>query len=97
MREISELIYETCKTYLLTQGKFLAILEIFIAAIIVLYFGFILLIAFNKSLMGSLIRPGLSVGILMGAMVIVLSWLLTWLYVRWMNAHYDPELRDLSK
>ena len=39
MREISELIYETCKTYLLTQGKFIAILEIFIAAIIVLYFG----------------------------------------------------------
>jgi uncharacterized membrane protein (DUF485 family) len=67
------------------------------AAIIVLYFGFILLIAFNKALMGSLIRPGLSVGILMGAMVIVVSWLLTWLYVRWMNAHYDPELRDLSK
>jgi K(+)-stimulated pyrophosphate-energized sodium pump len=39
MREISELIYETCKTYLLTQGRFIAILEIFIAAIIVLYFG----------------------------------------------------------
>ena len=39
MREISELIYETCKTYLLTQGKFIAILEIFIAAVIVLYFG----------------------------------------------------------
>jgi K(+)-stimulated pyrophosphate-energized sodium pump len=39
MREISELIYETCKTYLVTQGKFLAILEIFIAVIIVLYFG----------------------------------------------------------
>ena len=41
MREISELIYETCKTYLQTQGKFLAILWIFIAAIIVLYFGFL--------------------------------------------------------
>jgi K(+)-stimulated pyrophosphate-energized sodium pump len=39
MREISELIYETCKTYLITQGRFLAILEIFIAVIIVLYFG----------------------------------------------------------
>jgi len=39
MREISELIYETCKTYLITQGRFLAILEIFIAAVIVLYFG----------------------------------------------------------
>ncbi|HYE75315.1 MAG TPA: sodium-translocating pyrophosphatase [Blastocatellia bacterium] len=42
MREISELIYETCKTYLITQGKFILILEAFIAVIIVLYFGFLL-------------------------------------------------------
>src|SRR6202051_4186294 len=40
MREISELIYETCKTYLVTQGKFLMILEVFIGAMIVVYFGF---------------------------------------------------------
>ena len=39
MRDISELIYETCKTYLVTQGKFLALLWIFIAAIIVWYFN----------------------------------------------------------
>jgi K(+)-stimulated pyrophosphate-energized sodium pump len=39
MREVSELIYETCKTYLATQGKFLMVLEIFIAVIIVFYFG----------------------------------------------------------
>jgi K(+)-stimulated pyrophosphate-energized sodium pump len=39
MREISELIYETCKTYLFTQGKFLMLLWVFIAAVIVLYFG----------------------------------------------------------
>jgi K(+)-stimulated pyrophosphate-energized sodium pump len=39
MREISELIYETCKTYLVTQGKFLLILELFIGVIIVVYFG----------------------------------------------------------
>ncbi|HXY01940.1 MAG TPA: sodium-translocating pyrophosphatase, partial [Terriglobales bacterium] len=39
MREISELIYETCKTYLVTQGKFLLFLWVFIAIIIVLYFG----------------------------------------------------------
>ena len=39
MRDISELIYETCKTYLVTQGKFLLLLWIFIAIIIVLYFG----------------------------------------------------------
>ncbi len=39
MLEISELIYETCKTYLITQGKFLLILEIFIGVIIAFYFG----------------------------------------------------------
>jgi K(+)-stimulated pyrophosphate-energized sodium pump len=42
MAEISALIYETCKTYLVTQGKFIAILEIFIAVVIVLYFGVLL-------------------------------------------------------
>ncbi|MFZ3330653.1 MAG: sodium-translocating pyrophosphatase [Candidatus Acidiferrales bacterium] len=42
MREISELIYETCKTYLTTQGKFLLLLEAFIAVVIVLYFGLLL-------------------------------------------------------
>jgi K(+)-stimulated pyrophosphate-energized sodium pump len=39
MREISELIYETCKTYLITQGKFIMLLWVFIAAIVVAYFG----------------------------------------------------------
>src|ERR1051325_5140304 len=39
MREISELIYETCKTYLITQGKFIVLLWVFIALIIILYFG----------------------------------------------------------
>jgi K(+)-stimulated pyrophosphate-energized sodium pump len=42
MAEISELIYETCKTYLVTQGKLLLILEAFIAVVIVLYFGILL-------------------------------------------------------
>jgi len=39
MREISELIYETCKTYLVTQGKFILLLEVFIGIIMVFYFG----------------------------------------------------------
>ena len=39
MREISELIYETCKTYLINQGKFLLILEVFIGVIMAFYFG----------------------------------------------------------
>src|SRR5206468_9267426 len=41
MREISELIYETCKTYLITQGKFIMLLEVFIGAIMIVYFGFL--------------------------------------------------------
>src|ERR1051326_172778 len=41
MREISELIYETCKTYLTTQGKFILLLEVFIGAIMVVYFGWL--------------------------------------------------------
>jgi K(+)-stimulated pyrophosphate-energized sodium pump len=41
MREISEMIYETCKTYLVTQGKFILLLWAFIAVIIALYFGYL--------------------------------------------------------
>jgi K(+)-stimulated pyrophosphate-energized sodium pump len=50
MREVSELIYETCKTYLATQGKFLCVLEALIAVIIVFYFGFLLGFEFYKVL-----------------------------------------------
>ncbi|HET8633925.1 MAG TPA: sodium-translocating pyrophosphatase [Gemmatimonadales bacterium] len=39
MREVSELIYETCKAYLIQQGRFLMLLELFIGVVIVLYFG----------------------------------------------------------
>ena len=39
MREISELIYETCKTYLITQGKFILLLELFIGVIMIFYFA----------------------------------------------------------
>jgi len=39
MREVSDIIYETCKTYLLQQGRLLVILEVFIGAWIVYYFG----------------------------------------------------------
>lgn len=67
------------------------------AAMVLVYFGFILLIAFNKPLMGTLLLPGLSVGVLLGALVIVVSWLLTWIYVRWANAHYDAEIRELLR
>ena len=48
MLEVSELIYETCKTYLVTQGKFLFILWIFIAIIILFYFGYLMHFSFDK-------------------------------------------------
>jgi K(+)-stimulated pyrophosphate-energized sodium pump len=48
MREVSELIYETCKTYLVTQGKFILLLELFIGTIIVIYFGWLRHLDFAK-------------------------------------------------
>ncbi|MBF0532820.1 MAG: sodium-translocating pyrophosphatase [Candidatus Omnitrophica bacterium] len=48
MKEISELIYETCKTYLITQGKFLLILEAIIGVVIVAYFGWLRHFVFGK-------------------------------------------------
>jgi uncharacterized membrane protein (DUF485 family) len=63
----------------------------------VIYFGFIILIAFDKSFLARTIVPGLSVGILLGALVIVASWLLTWYYVRWTNKHYDVALAAVDR
>jgi uncharacterized membrane protein (DUF485 family) len=67
------------------------------AMVIVVYFGFILLIAYRKEFMGRLVTEGLSVGILLGALVIVISWLLTWIYVRWANGTYDAAMRRLRE
>lgn len=64
---------------------------------VLLYFGFVSLVAFNKPLLARLITRGLSLGILLGALVIVLSWIMTWIYVRWANRHYDPELERLRE
>jgi len=67
------------------------------AAVVCIYFGFIALIAYRQEWMGSLIAPGLSVGILLGAVVIVASWLLTWFYVWWANNRYDATLDALKR
>ena len=61
------------------------------------YFGFILLVAFDKPLLGTLVARGLSLGMLLGALVIVVAWVLTWVYVRWANEHYDASLRRLRR
>jgi uncharacterized membrane protein (DUF485 family) len=62
------------------------------------YFGFILLIAFNKPLMGKLLADGqVSLGILLGAAVILLAPILTGIYVRWTNQHYDHAIATLRR
>jgi uncharacterized membrane protein (DUF485 family) len=67
------------------------------ALVVILYFGFIALIAYQKELMGSLVMPGLSVGILLGSIVILASWFLTYVYIRWANKHYDERLDALKR
>src|SRR5687768_18419661 len=64
-------------------------------AMMVVYFGFILLVAFNKPLLGTRIATGLSLGMLLGALVIVVAWALTWIYIHWANAHYDASIQGL--
>jgi uncharacterized membrane protein (DUF485 family) len=63
----------------------------------VLYFGFILLIAYAKDFLTTLILPGLSMGILLGALVILAAWVLILIYVRWANRHYDTVVAGLRK
>ena len=65
------------------------------AAMMAIYFGFILLVAYDKPLLARELRPGLSLGILLGALVIVAAWGLIWIYVRWANRHYDAHVDRL--
>lgn len=67
------------------------------AAMLVTYFGFLLLVAYDKPALGALVAPGLSWGILIGALLIVFAWGLTGFYVRWANRHYDAALEELKK
>lgn len=62
-----------------------------------IYFGFILLVAFNKPLLSILLTPGLSLGILLGALVIVAVWVLSFIYVQWANEHYDKVISEVIR
>lgn len=67
------------------------------AAMMIVYFGFVLLIAFDKPLMGRLLTDGLSLGILLGVLVIIATWIITWIYVAWANRRYEPAIRRLRR
>ena len=64
-------------------------------AMMAVYFGFVLLVAYNKPLLATVVVPGLSLGILLGALVIIVAWVLTWIYIAWANAHYDASIKGL--
>lgn len=66
------------------------------AAMVLIYFGFIALIAYAKPVLARPLVPGLTLGILLGVLVIITSWLLTWYYMRWTARYYDPALRALK-
>jgi len=67
------------------------------AAMMTVYFSFILLVAWAKPLLGRQLVPGLSLGILLGALVIVAAWILIWIYVRWANSHYDATVTRIRE
>ena len=60
-----------------------------LAAQLAIYLGFILLVAFGRPLLSILLSPGLSLGILLGALTIVSCWILSIVYVLWANRGYD--------
>jgi uncharacterized membrane protein (DUF485 family) len=66
-------------------------------AMVLLYFGFIGLVAYGRPILAIRVVPGLTLGILLGAVVILTSWLLTWFYVWWANRHYDPQVDALNR
>ena len=82
------------KDLVATKGVVSAILSVIMLAV---YFGFILVLAFNKTLLGQTLGPGLSIGIPVGLGVILLAWLLTGVYVFWANDKYDSAVTSIRE
>ncbi|WP_457639240.1 DUF485 domain-containing protein [Persephonella sp.] len=71
----------------------------FTAAILIIYYSFILLLAYGKDFLGQPISEGsaTTVGIPIGIGVIISAWVLTGLYVYWANKNYDPMVKQLKE
>jgi uncharacterized membrane protein (DUF485 family) len=86
------------KTRLIQVGAARWRLSITLTTIMTLvYVGFILLVAFNKPLLATVLMPGLSLGILLGVLVIMTAWALIVIYVLWANEHYDATVADIRR
>jgi uncharacterized membrane protein (DUF485 family) len=79
----------------LLASRRLKLALILTATMLVTYFGFIGLVAGAKDALGTLLTEGLSLGILLGALVIVVAWVVTGIYVHWANKHYDTALEQV--
>ena len=69
---------------------------ILVAAVFTVYFGFILLVAFNKPYLNNKVGEFVTLGIPLSMLVIVLLWVLTMVYVVWANNVYDKEVDRLK-
>jgi len=67
------------------------------ALMIAIYFGFMTLFAFDKPLLGVILAPGLSVGLLLGQQVITRAFILCFAYVAWANASFDPKIDAMKR
>ena len=66
-------------------------------ATLVVYYGFILLIAFDREFFGRSFTENIPIGIPIGVGVIVLSWVFTGIYVRWANTRYDAMVENMKR
>ncbi len=64
---------------------------------LVLYFGFIALIAFNKPFLGTRISGAITIGIPIAVGTIILSWVFTGIYIRWANSKYDDMVKKVKE
>ena len=65
------------------------------ATMTAIYVVFILLIAYGKAFLGTVLVPGLSIGMALGVVVILSAWALILIYVRWANEHYDHRVASI--
>lgn len=66
------------------------------ALMLIVYFGFVLLLAFDKSVLAQPIGAHLTLGIPVGIGVILFAWILTGIYVRWANSYYDTTVQQIK-
>ena len=94
MQKTTHEMLESSEFKRLVRNKW-AISSVLTLCLFVLYYGFILLIAYNKPLMGQKIGAATTLGIPLGVGVIILAWILTMIYVAWANRSHDAEVSKL--